>query len=132
MEYAASKRKPVATGQQAEAPAEPGPSSSVEALANAFGELERQYGALTSRIAAVNTNLGHALDGEQRLVVPHQKPSWAGRRSEVSVRMAQIERESADHSERATPLSEQKATAVSRCQARPFRRNLSQRRGPIF
>ena len=148
-EELASKKKPPPQSP-AEAPADQViivSGGARKRLQTEYGELQRQYDTLTSRIAAVDTDLGRALDGEQRLVLDDRRTELAGRRSEVSARMAQIERELAEPaaSERAAPASEQKAAAppaeVAKVEAKPVvqvesapanRQSPSSRRGPIF
>jgi len=46
-------------------------------------ELQAQYQDLTSRIAAVDVDLTHTLDGEQKLVLEQRRAALAAQRNEA-------------------------------------------------
>lgn len=62
-----------------------------ERLQTELDELQRRYDNLTSRIAAVDTDLRREMDGERRLTLEERRVELALHRDTTAARMAQVE-----------------------------------------
>ena len=68
-------------------------TSSRDRLQTELNELEDRFNNLTRRLAAVNKDLGRALDSELKQTLEERQSELTGKREEVSKRMEQIERD---------------------------------------
>lgn len=66
-------------------------SSQRERLLTELDELQRRFDNLTSRIRAVDTDLGRVMDSEHRLTLEERRAELAASREKATVRMAEIE-----------------------------------------
>jgi CHAT domain-containing protein len=66
-------------------------SATEKHLKTQLDELQRQYDNLTSRIAALDTDLGRELDSERKLVLEERRADLAAKRDTISSRQAEIE-----------------------------------------
>lgn len=76
-------------------PPAPG-SGEASRLKEQWMELDRRYRDLTKRLAAVDKDLGQALDSERRLVLQEHRNDLAAQRDLVAGSMAQLERRLAE------------------------------------
>ena len=82
-------------------PAPPNPpesSASVRLLKTKLGELQRRSDTLTKRIAAVDTDIGRALDGMTHQVLEERRNDLATERDQVASEIEEIERRLAPRS----------------------------------
>jgi len=61
-------------------------------LQNQWSEMDQEYQVLTRHLAALDKDLGQALDSEQRLVKQERRDEMAAQRDATAVAMAGLER----------------------------------------